>query len=218
MKKWIVPALILIGLPAIFYASLYLVKPKKELPYLGPQQTDTIIRPDGTYEIVSRPYQVPNFCLLTEDSTRLCWNDLKGKVKVVDFFFTRCPGICPVLSKNMRRIQDVYANEDRLVLVSISVDPEFDKPSVLKRYAQRYGYIPGKWIFLTGHPDTIKNVSLKGFFLPLQMGEPQELTHSEKMVLVDEENHIRGYYVGIDKKEVDRLITDLRLLLQSSND
>ncbi len=213
MKKWFVVGAILIGIPAAFYIALKFYKPHPDLPYLGPKRIDTVYKDDGSFEIIEKPYYVDNFCLLTEDSTTLCWNDLRGKVVVVDFFFTRCPGICPVLSKSMKRIQDFYADEDDLVLVSISVDPEYDKPSVLRAYAQRYGYIPGKWIFLTGPRDSIKKISIDGFFLPLSGSKPSDLTHSEKLVLVDREGHIRGYYIGTDKQEVDKLIQHLRRVL-----
>lgn len=162
---------------------------------------------------------IPPFRLLDQDSAVVTEAALKGKIHVADFFFTRCGSICPKLSSQLSRVQEVFSQRPEVHLVSYSIDPEHDTPAVLRRYAREYDARPGRWTFVTGPQADIYRLALKGYFLPVQQdedenGNPDEtFTHSEKLVLVDKEGVIRGYYDGTDKKDVDRLILEIRVLL-----
>ncbi len=172
-----------------------------DLPVLGPVRG-------------GEPHRVRDFVLLTQDSQSFRFSWYSDRIFVVSFFFTRCPGICPRLSGNMRRLRERLGVADSSVLlVSITVDPQYDRPFRLKRYWEAYGGLPG-WVFLTGPPAVIETLVLRDFFLPLQWDSvPARLVHSEKFVLLDGERHIRGYYNGLDSVEVlTKLVRDIELL------
>lgn len=164
-------------------------------------------------------HQIPSFRLTSQDSSEVTGAILRGKIHVADFFFTRCESICPKLSSQLSRVQEVFSQNPDLQLVSYTVDPAHDTPAVLRRYAREYDARPGRWLFLTGNKRDLYNLALKGYFLPIQddgekTATPNEtFTHSEKLILVDKEGIIRGYYDGTNKKDVDRLILEIRVLL-----
>lgn len=182
------------------------IRPNPDAKFFEPKQ-DTVFR------------TIPPFRLLDQDSAVVTEIALKDKIHVADFFFTRCGSICPKLSSQLSRVQEVFGQQPDVHLVSYSVDPEHDTPAVLRRYAREYDARPGRWTFVTGPQNAIYRLALKGYFLPVQQdedenGNPDEtFTHSEKLVLVDKEGVIRGYYDGTDKKDVDRLILEIRVLL-----
>ncbi len=164
-------------------------------------------------------HQIPSFRLLNQDSAEVTGAALRGKIHVADFFFTRCESICPKLSSQLSRVQEVFSQNPDVQLVSYSIDPEHDTPAVLRRYARDYDARPNRWTFVTGPQSAIYHLALKGYFLPVQQDADEKgtraetFTHSEKLVLVDKEGVIRGYYDGTDKKDVDRLILEIRVLL-----
>lgn len=162
---------------------------------------------------------VPDFSLVTEDGRRVSSGDLKGSVFVADFIFTRCAGTCPVMSGQMRELQNAFLDLPDVRLVSITVDPEYDTQEVLQKFAKQYGAKPQKWMFLTGDKATIHHLAQKGFRLGVseEGGSAAEpIIHSTKFVLVDKQGRIRGYYDGTEEESVKRLIEDMRLLREET--
>jgi protein SCO1/2 len=166
-------------------------------------------------------HTIPNWTLVNEKGTPFASTSLKGSIYVADFFFTRCTSICPKMSTQLTRVQDVFAKDNEVKLLSFSVDPSHDTPEVLKQYAKEYGAIDGKWHFLTGTRQQIYPLAIKGYYIPVAdaseydkaIKTPDEtFIHSEKLILVDKEGYIRGFYDGTDKKDVDRLILEIRVL------
>jgi protein SCO1/2 len=154
---------------------------------------------------------------LTERSGQVVHRaDLSGKVWVAAFIFTRCAGPCAQVSGSMANLQrDLTSNKD-VVLVSFTVDPEFDTPQVLRDYAQRYGADPERWLFLTGERDELYRLIRTSFRLGVERNEGPaaqagyEVDHSTKLVLVDGQGYIRGYFDGTaasDLTELKRRIT-----------
>ena len=169
----------------------------------------TTARPD-----YSPNYKVPDFTLTERSNRRVTRQDLAGKVWVADFIFTRCAGICLTMSANMQKLQDRLPAEVRLV--SFSVDPINDTPEVLTEYAKRYNADPERWLFLTGDPEGVQNLSIDGFKLALDPSsgtEAEPITHSSRFALVDRDGHIRGYYGTEDADALDRLVADAKSLL-----
>lgn len=166
-------------------------------------------------------HTLPAFQLLDQDSVVVNNSLIKGKIHIADFFFTRCSTICPKLSTQLTRVQDIFRGNPSVLFLSYSVDPEHDRPVQLRAYAKRYGAISGKWYFLTGTKRDIYQLAQKGYFLPavdagVSSGDPDEtFIHSEKLVLIDKEGIIRGYYDGTDKEDVERLILETRVLLST---
>jgi protein SCO1/2 len=157
---------------------------------------------------------VPDFSLTERSNRPVTHKDLNGQVWVADFIFTRCPGICPVMSSKMQKLQERLPREIRLV--SFSVDPSHDTPEVLTEYAKRYNADAERWLFLTGDPEVIQELSVGGFKLALDPTggtEAEPITHSSRFVLVDRQGHIRGYYGTEEADALDRLIADAKKLL-----
>ncbi len=163
----------------------------------------------------------PAFSLLDQEGKKFSSDTLKGKVWVVDFIFTRCAGSCPLLSGKMRQLQVQWKGNDDLKLVSISVDPEYDKPSVLKKYAEGLQADPDQWTFLTGEKADVYDVIQKGFQVTAEKDpdEPKgfEFVHSTRMILVDANGMIRGLYNGDEEGDVHKLQRDIHFLMSSKD-
>lgn len=141
----------------------------------------------------------------------------QGKVWVADFFFTSCPTICPRMSGQMARLRDTFAREDRLVLLSHSIDPVHDRPFVLRAYADRLGGTAGgRWHLLTGEKDSIYALAeIYAISVAEDKNAPGGIVHSGAFVLVDAEGRVRGFYDGTREADVDRLMTDIKYLLDT---
>ena len=175
--------------------------------------------PDGRTITDTLYRHIPPFKLTDQDGKLVDQSIVKGKIYVADFFFTRCSTICPRVSSQLTRVQDIFRANPDIIFLSHSVDPEHDQPAQLKAYAQKYDAIPGKWYFLTGSKADIYELAMHGYYLPafdsnVKEGKPDEtFIHSQKLVLVDKEGIARGFYDGTDKEDVDRLVLEIRVLL-----
>ncbi|WP_209330661.1 SCO family protein [Lunatimonas salinarum] len=158
---------------------------------------------------------IPDFTFVDQDSLAKGRKEMEGKITIVDFFFTSCPSICPVMSKEMERVQDAFRDEPLFQIYSISIDPDHDSPEVLSRYAAQHGAKEGRWFFLTGPREQTYELARCGFVLPTVDGgtSPDDFVHSDKFVLVDELGRIRGYYSGTNREGVDELILETKVLL-----
>lgn len=162
---------------------------------------------------------IPPFRLIDQNSKVVDQSIVADKIYVADFFFTRCGTICPKVSSQLTRVQDIFRDKPDVIFLSHTVDPEHDRPAELKAYARKHEAIPGKWYFLTGSKAGIYNLAMHGYYLPavdagVREGKPDEtFIHSEKLVLVDKEGIVRGFYDGTDPKDVDRLVLEIRVLL-----
>ena len=156
---------------------------------------------------------VPDFSLIDRTGKTITLRDLAGQIWIADFIFTNCGGTCPVMSQSMRKLQDALPRAIRMV--SFTVDPSRDTPQVLAEYAKRYGADQDRWLFLSGEKDALYNLSIKGFKLALEDTggtEIEPITHSTRLVLVDKQGQIRGYYGGAEDDELKRLSTDAKKL------
>lgn len=176
--------------------------------FYGQQRTDTLF------------HTIPDYQLIDQEGRQVTSAITKGKIYVAGFFFTRCQSICPKMSDQLSRVQEAFASNPAIVLVCHTVDPTNDTVGVLKVYASTYKALPGKWYFLTGRKQAIYDLAQKGYFISaMESSKPSQklddlFIHSEKLVLVDKDKHIRGYFNGTDPKDVDRLITEIQILLQ----
>ena len=155
--------------------------------------------------------QVPNFSLINQNGDSFTEKKLKNKISVLDFMFTNCPGPCPIMSNNMSELYKSYGSVDQVQFISITVDPENDNTSQLKKYAELYGVYDERWQFLTSEIEKIKTLKQEGFML--YAGElPQ--AHAIKFILIDEKGNIRQYYDGTDDASMAVLRKDINLLLK----
>ncbi|MCL4215414.1 MAG: SCO family protein [Candidatus Hydrogenedentes bacterium] len=155
--------------------------------------------------------KAPEFELTDSTEAHFSSAALRGKVWVADFIFTRCGGACPVMTAELARLDKEFSTSEDFALVSISVDPEYDTPEILREFGERYGAVPGRWHFLTGDADTIAGLSVEGFKVG-SLDSP--MNHSQRFILVDRRGRIRGYYSSTDAEDLARLRADLRALLK----
>jgi protein SCO1/2 len=164
---------------------------------------------------------VPEFKLFNQSGGETSFKkDLEGRIWIANFIFTRCAGVCPIMSGKMRGIAEKFEGEPEIRFVSFSVDPQFDTPEVLGRYAGEFQADSAKWFFLTGPQKTLHRLSQKYFRLGV-METPEEeaaktgqaMMHSSKFVLVDREGVIRGYYDSENTEFPEKLVADTQNLI-----
>ena len=190
---------------------------KKSLPILGPVEYVEVFTPDGP-KMDSVPHTVDAFSFLNQDSVLVTQNLFAGKIYVADFFFTSCPTICPLMKKQMERIYGEYDKEDRVLLLSHTIDPSFDTVDVLRKFARGLGVKSSKWHFVTGKKRDIYSLALNSYMVAVSEDENAQggLVHSGALLLVDGQRRIRGVYEGTDPGEVSSLIRDIRILLSNT--
>ena len=138
--------------------------------------------------------RVPTFSFINQDSLVISDKDYNGKVYVVEFFFTSCPSICPIMNKNLVEIQSVFGDNDHFGIASFSITPEYDTPKVLKEYAERYGITDLDWHLMTGDRDKIYELANEGFYIfAAETPEaPGGFEHSGLFALIDKNGYIRS--------------------------
>ena len=160
-------------------------------------------------------HAIPDFHFIDQDGQVVTRNTFEGKITVVDFFFTRCPGICKKLTDGMEKVQAAYKEDDQLKLLSHSVTPDRDSVKVLKSYATDHNAISGKWSFVTGAKTEIYKIARTAYFADEDMGWKQDSTtflHTENILLIDKHHHIRGVYKGTIPLQITDLISDIKKL------
>ena len=159
-------------------------------------------------------HAVSSFSLLDQDSTEITRATVEGKVYVADFFFTSCRTICPKMKVQMKRVYDAIEEMEDVVILSHSIDPEYDNVSRLKKFSSRIGVRTDKWHFLTGNKDSILRLAQTGYFASAMedKNEPDGYIHSGAFLLVDRKGRLRGKYDGTVPEETDRLIGDIKKL------
>ena len=163
----------------------------------------------------SGQHYIPDFSFVNQEGKEIGRAQMEGKITIVDFFFTSCPSICPTMSKEMERVNDMFRDNPQVQIYSISIDPEYDTPQILQEYASEHHAIPGKWHFLSGPKLETYELARCGFILPTIDGNriPDNFVHSDKFILIDELGRIRGYYSGTNREEVDLLMLETKVLL-----
>ena len=198
----------------IFVPILYfLVKPKDELPVYNPVDVNPRLVDDSVKHI-SRNHRISDFDLINQNGEAVTKEDFEGKIYVADFFFTRCQTICPIMTVNMRDLQEEFRNDPDLKFLSHSVTPVMDSVPVLRAYADKNEAIDGKWEITTGDKKHIYELARKSYFAVLDEGDggDQDFIHTEQFILVDQKGQIRGFYDGTEKEEMQRIIDDIYIL------
>lgn len=160
---------------------------------------------------------VPYFYFRNQDSVIVRSTDMKGKVWIADFFFTTCPTICPGMTRNLKSLN--LATQDlkgHIQFMSISINPDHDQPSVLKRYREHYGITTSNWEFFTGQEEETHRLGIENFQIFAGRDDEAEggYAHSGAFTLVDKEGYVRGVYLGTDPEQVKLLEKDVRKLLK----
>ena len=188
-------------------------RPDKELPIYNPAEINPALV-DVSLQKTIENHVVADFELVNQNGQIITQENYKDKVYVVDFFFTRCPSICPIMTKNMGRLQNEFLNNLEFMLLSLSVTPEIDSISILRKYATDNDVLDSKWNITTGNKKHIYELARKSYFAVVEQGDGglQDFIHTPNFILVDKKKQIRGIYEGTKDKEILRLISDIRIL------
>ena len=187
---------------------------KKQLPIHNPTDFNPKLV-DKSIRNVSDNHTVKDFNLINQNGIKVSSKDYENKIYVVDFFFTSCPSICPIMTNNMLLIQEEFIQNNNIMLLSMSVTPEIDNVEVLKKYAIEKGVIDSKWNITTGSKKHIYELARKSYFAVLDQGDGglQDFIHTPNFILVDTKKQIRCIYDGTVEKEISRLILDINILV-----
>lgn len=219
-KKYLLLFVILF-LPTLLYLIYVKGKGEQNFAHL-PFVTYT----DQNGNVLNR--KAPSFTFTDQNARPFNSDSLEGKIYVVDFFFTSCPSICPIMTANMMKLRDRFGHYQDFELVSITVDPNRDTPEVLKEYVQHRRIDDSRWHFLTGQRDSLYSAAYK--YLSSAMEDslaPGGFLHTEYFVLVDKEGFLRsraddngniiGVYDGTEAQHIRDMIDDIKVLIAEYN-
>lgn len=221
MRKAPLPAKILIlvlvlAVPGFLYYLLVELGKNhyKPLSVFGPKTLAQTTHKDHGKMVPDTIYHhLPDFTLTDQDGRRVTLHDFDNKIFVACFFYTGCPDICRQMNENMSQLAADYAKNPMVYFLSITVDPKHDSVPVLKKYAQGFKSASKKWLFLTGDTSTIYNLARKGFLVNALQSGRNNFVYEDKLMLVDEDKRIRGYYNGSSADEEQRLDDEIKVLL-----
>ena len=199
LKAFIVLA---IGFAAFFVSSC---ESKKPLPIFGNR---VIENGDTVYHTIAP------FSFVDQDSLMVTKATVIGKIYVADFFFTSCRTICPIMKTQMMRVYEATKEMDDVLLLSHTIDPEYDTVALLHDFAERLGVESSKWHFVTGQKDSIYKIAQTSYFSTAleDKTEPDGFIHSGAFLLIDKQGRIRSKYDGTKEIEVNKLIADIKRL------
>ena len=165
------------------------------------------------------PFVIPEFSFINQYGQVISDKDFKDKIYVANFFFATCPDVCPEMNNNLTVVYDKFKNHDNVMLLSHTVHPEHDSVAVLAAYAKKLNVTDNKWQFVTGNKAALYRMAEYEYRLTATKGSgPKDFIHSEMLVLIDTDKHIRGYYNGRDFKEIQKLNDGIKVLLKEERD
>ncbi|RVU01555.1 SCO family protein [Mucilaginibacter limnophilus] len=184
----------------------------KSLQYFGPKHLSGTYHthhgekiPDTTY------HKLPDFTLYNQHGEKITPATFDKKIFVTSFFYTGCPDVCNKINEGMKTLADRYVNNKMVHFMSITVNPGGDDTSALKKYAAKYGFPADKWQFVTGDTAMVYNLIRKGFLVNALKVNDKEFVFSDKLVLIDAEKHIRGYYQATSPTAVNKLTDEIKV-------
>ncbi len=206
-RKQIYIALGLVTVPLfILWILSYSKQNFNSLNYLGEK-----ISPDGNEVKDTIYYVVPPYSFIDQQGDSISDKTFEGYIYVANFFFASCEDVCPLMNAKLERVYDRMKEFSEVKFLSITVDPDNDSVPVLREYAQRFKADPAIWKFARGTNESVFNAG-RGFLLPVSY-EDKTIDHSQQLILVDKEKHIRGVYNGLDDVDIKRLKEEIKVLL-----
>lgn len=180
---------------------------QERLPILGEAAT---VDGKKVYPVIA------DFDFINQDGHPVTNANFKDKIYIANFIFLSCPTICPVMTRELKKVYDAYPTDDRVSFLSHTIDPERDTVPRLKAYADALGVTAPKWYFVTGNQDSIMNLAEKSYYSAANADStaPGGFVHSGGSLLIDKNRNIRGVYNSLEPKETDRLIADIKRLLR----
>ena len=208
----IILGLVAIGILIGGYLTFQNGQQIRELPYFEPIEKGLKNNTDSLHR-----HLVFDFSLTDQTGKIVTRKDFENSITVVDFFFTSCQGICPVMNSQMKRVYEKFKGNPEVKFISHTVNPEKDSAEVLAEYAKHYNADANQWHFVTGDKPQLYNLARKSYLISNTTGNggKEDFVHSQNFALIDKIGHIRGVYDGTDSIEVNRLMVDMNVLLGS---
>jgi protein SCO1/2 len=215
-KKAFIALVVAILLPVTgFLLVSYFSKDAIQMPHRYFYDSVNVVNKDGRTTFDTAWHHVSNLHGINQMGQHVSLDDLKGKIIVLDFFFTHCPTLCPKLAVAMKKLQNSFPNQDSIVqFVSISIDPQHDSVAQLRKWAEKFNVNPDSWWLLTGNRDSIYNFALHEIKASVaDTGIDTAFIHSSKFFLLDKERIVRGWFDGQDTVAQAKLVKDIPLLM-----
>ncbi len=215
-KKSIIALMLAVLLPLLGYLLVsYYSNRDVQMPHRFFYDSVNVVEKNGKTTYDTAWHSVSNMHFINQFGKNVSFEDLKGKIIVLDFFFTRCPTICPQLAKAMKRLQNSFPNNDSIVqFISITVDPKHDSVQQLRKWAEKFDINPDSWWLLTGNRDSIYQLALKEIKASVADANiDTAFIHTENFFLLDKERIVRGWYNGLDSSDQKKLVRDIPLLM-----
>jgi protein SCO1/2 len=215
-KTALIALLIAILLPLTGYLLVnYYGTKAVEMPRRYFYDSVNVIEKNGKVTYDTAWHHVSNLHFTNQLGQQVSFDDLKGKIIVLDFFFTRCPTICPQLTRAMKKLQNSFPNNDSIVqFVSISIDPIHDSVPQLRKWAEKFQINPDSWWLLTGNKDSIYNFAFHEIKASVaDVNIDTAFIHTENFFLLDKERVVRGWFNGLDSVAQSKLVRDIPLLM-----
>lgn len=193
-------------IPLLYVLFFFSCTSKEEkLPIFGQRE---VVGTDTVY------HRIAPFLFVDQDSTIITNETFRDKIYVSDFFFTTCRTICPIMKTQMLRVYEATSQMPDVLILSHTIDPEYDTVALLHDFADRLGVESNRWHFVTGVKDSIYKIAQTSYFATAMedKSEPDGFIHSGAFLLIDKKQRIRGKYDGTKEEEVNRLIVDIKKL------
>lgn len=186
----------------------------KRLPILG--EREPVTKEVNGKMVTDTTYQtIPPFTFINQDSATITNKDFDNSIYVTDFFFTSCPSICPIMSKNLLKVLNKYKDNKEVKILSHSIDTKYDTPWVLKKYATKLGVEGNQWQFVHGSQEAIYGMADKYMvYAKEDSNAPGGFEHQGWLILIDKDKRIRGAYDGTNDEQVSQLMGDMDILLK----
>lgn len=181
------------------------VNKEEKLPIFGQRE---VVGADTVYHAIAP------FSFIDQDSMEITNDTFRDKIYVADFFFTTCRTICPIMKTQMLRVYEATREMPDVLILSHTIDPEYDTVALLHDFAERLGVESKRWHFVTGVKDSIYKIAQTSYFATAMEDktEPDGFIHSGAFLLIDKKQRIRGKYDGTKEEDVNRLIVDIKRL------
>lgn len=202
----------------VFTGCIERVVVKDSLPVYGSKEI-LVTGADGLDEIDTITLKIDSFQVMDQDSQIITASHFRDKIYVVDFFFTHCPTICPVMTKNMAKVYDTFENDSDILFLSHTIDIKNDSVPQLKKYASKIGINAQKWHMVTADKMVIYDLA-KQYMVSAEEdpNSPGGYMHSGAFILMDGQHRIRGYYDGTLEEDTEQIIADIKVLKKELNE
>lgn len=217
-SKYFLYGSIIAALIVVYLIGGYLMKEPERLPVFNPADINPELV-DSSLQRIGRNFHTGPFTVINHLGDTVTEETVKNRIRVVNFFFTTCPSICVDMTRELRKVQETFRGDTRIIILSHSVMPEVDSLPVLREYARINEVDSSIWWLVRADQEEIQRLARKVYFVVKSgdhsaEGDDHSFIHTENVVLVDTKGRLRGFYDGTDPEDIQRLIRHIQILLK----